>query len=167
MRYPFAGEGHYLGQFRELSLASEAYGDDYAYIADYVRAHVLIGLGVRVGEAVVISPLDARKDHEFVIVSPRPNADYVNAFHTVYRTYLDQLGVFCWSSASAWPPRMEDPRHALPVVTRIGSRGNCQAMMSDVSSLELYMFDNINTNPYATIKAFERTLDAIREKKWG
>ena len=41
---------------------------------------------------------------------------------------------------------------------RIGSRGNCQSLMSDVSALELYALNNVNTSPFQTIKAVKKVL---------
>merc|ERR1711860_414250 len=111
---------------------------------------------------VVLSPLDAHKDHELVIISEDMGNDFVNAVALVYETYKTKLGVFCFSSSYALPlteeQRKNEKYNSLPVMVKFGSRGNCQSVLSDVSSLELYALYNVNTNPYSTISAFHETL---------
>ncbi len=42
-------------------------------------------------------------------------------------------------------------------MSRIGSRGDCQSMVSDVSSLELYLMNSVNSDPFLTVAAFNST----------
>ena len=60
---------------------------------------------------------------------------------------MEELGVFCWSSGFAFPSLSSSISSLNASLVRIGSRGNCQSKVSDVSSLELYLFNNVNTNP--------------------
>ena len=41
---------------------------------------------------------------------------------------------------------------------KMGSRGNCQTMTSDVGAIELYSLYNVNSNPLATMKAFKKVM---------
>jgi len=65
--------------------------------------------------------------------------------HRVIEGYKNNLGVFCFSSAGAYPPFIDEfyssPSHespGLPAMFRIASRGVCTSVSSDVSSLELF-----------------------------
>jgi hypothetical protein len=56
-----------------------------------------------------------------------------------------------------WPASANDDLAML----RIGSRGNCQSSTSDASSLDLYMFSSIDTNPYVTMSSLRRRLSRM------
>ena len=58
-------------------------------------------------------------------------------------------------------PKTLKPAGSL-MFARVGSRGNCQSVESDVSSLELYLINHLSTDPYVTISALKRIL-----KKYG
>ena len=58
------------------------------------------------------------------------------------------------SSGMAWPSDND------LAMMRIGGRS-----INDVSSMELYMFSSISSNPYETIEAFKRAL--VSYTKWG
>ncbi len=83
------GEGQYLGEFWRLHRAAEDYGK--SYVKDFVQAHLDLGLGVIFGNVAIISPLDARKDHELMVVANDADcrelfsADWIKAVHAVIR----------------------------------------------------------------------------------
>ena len=67
------------------------------------------------------------------------------------------------------PPNSTKVKRTIPkkpagslMFARVGSRGNCQSVESDVSSLELYLINHLSTDPYVTISALKRVL-----KKYG
>lgn len=125
----------------------------HSYILDLIQSHFDLNLGVKVGSAYIMASLEAHKDHEVLIVGPDFGPDFVEAFHTVYLTFRDILGIYCFSSALVGPPLGSFPGQNLPAILKMGSRGNCQSSVNDVSSLELYMMYNVNTDPYQTIRA--------------
>ena len=154
-------EDHYLGQFRQIQMASDLYWNMHksSLLGDYVQIHMDLGLALKVGRAVILSPLDAHKDHELFIIAEEADDDWISAYYIAIQTLLFQLRIPCWSSGMAWPPVKDiKTNQGLPAVAKIGTRGNCQSMMSDVSSFELYMYYNVNTNPYATIRAVKEAL---------
>ena len=51
-----------------------------------------------------------------------------------------------------------DSSTRLPYFTRIGSRGNCAAAMSNSSAFDLYSIYNVNADPFATISAVRQAL---------
>ena len=167
----------------------------------------------------MISPLDARKDHELMVIGGIDNLEqWVKAVHAVFRfvrTAELELGVcvlliiffagggivsvvpglmsMIWecsvgarpTSFPAWIARtacrqlpgtdffgsftnsinsfcQRVVRILYMYLSRIGSRGDCQSMVSDVSSLELYLMNNVNTNPFRTVGAFNSTWRGAR-----
>ena len=147
----------YSGQFRAYQEARQSYGLAYPgadLTQDYINVHIALGLGLKIGRNAVLSPLDASKDHEIIILGPKVDLLFAEIVHAVHVTFVDELNVLCWSSAMSWPGPDQDRDFAQ---MRIGSRGNCLSSVSDVSSLELYMFNSVDTNPYETIDAFRKT----------
>eukprot|EP00094_Tigriopus_californicus_P010730 TCALIF_10349-PA protein Name:"Protein of unknown function" AED:0.08 eAED:0.05 QI:109/1/0.5/1/1/1/4/0/419 len=155
--HAFLGKRGYLGQFNLLAAASKGYEvqfPSHSFILDLIQSHFDLNLGVQVGSAYMIASMDAHKDHEILIVGPNFGPDFVEAFHTVYLAFRDVLGIYCFSSALVGPPLVASTESAsLPAMLKIGARGNCQSSVNDVSSLELYMLYNVNTDPYQTIRA--------------
>lgn len=128
-------------------------------MSDFIDSHIRAGLGLRIDpNTVILVPLDAHKDNEFLIISKNLDVGFKKAFHLVYRTYLDHLNVFCWSCGIVWPSMsVQSKEGGLPLMARIGGRGNCQSLMSDVSSLELYVMFNVNSNPFKAMQALQKT----------
>ena len=94
-----------------------------------------------------------------MLIAEEPDEDWLRGFYLIYQTFLLELKLFCWSAGFAWPKVSGDLQsNSLPAIVRIGSRGNCQSMVSDVSSLELYSVYNVNSNPFATMKAFMKVM---------
>lgn len=153
----FVGRGHSLGHFRAYQEARNLYARAYPgsdLTQDYINVHIALGLGIRVGANVILSPLDAVKDHEFVLLGPRIDESFAELLNAIINAFRDELEVLCWSSGMAWP---QDGDLAM---LRIGSRGsNCLSDVSDVSSLELYMFNSIDTDPLKSLAAFQRRFD--------
>ena len=71
------------------------------------------------------------------------------------------LGVYCRSLGMSWPPLSPNTSSSTlegSTILRIGSRGDCSSVASDVSALELYSFYVINVNPLHTIKSLKQTV---------
>ena len=89
------GRGTHLGQFAVLHGAAREYSqkeEGRHYLSDLVRGHMSLGLGVEVGGGVaVVAPLDARKDHELMVVGANDDSTtivtdrWIEAFHAVLR----------------------------------------------------------------------------------
>lgn len=80
-----------------------------------------------------------------MILAPQLNEDFVSLIYGVLQTYLNRLQVYCFSGGGVYPIIGEESTNlsGMPVILRIGSRGTCSAIASDVSSLELYTVCNI------------------------
>ena len=174
----FVGTNKYLGKMGHLHHVLSMYQDmtKRDYLKDYLNFHIALGLGLRYRTASIIIPLDSQKDHEFVIVGTKNLRDWIQLLYIVYRTYVEELQVYCFSSGMAWPTSIlfPDPQtlnrteqksfQNMPIkngslmYAKIGSRGNCQSVESDVSSLELYTINSLSTDPYVTFRALKKTL---------
>ena len=97
---------------------------------------------------MVLSPLDAVKDHELLLIGPLIDKDFVQLFYTMYLTLVEEFGAQAWSSAMSWKG---ESNYCDCNVLRIALRRN-----RDVTSMELFMFNSISSNPYETIDAFRR-----------
>ena len=169
----FLGNGKYLGKMGKLNHASLWYRskNNRDYLEDYINVHVALGLGIRYHSASIIVPIDSQKDNEFVIIGKTNLSDWIRAMYFIHRTYIEELKVYCFSSAMAWPTFiLSEDRNPLNtwstsssddgnlMFTRIGGRGNCQSVESDVSSLELYAINHLSSDPFITFQALKNTI---------
>ena len=143
------------------------------YIEDYVSAHVALGLGFHYHSATIIVPLDAQKDYEFVIIGTTNLRDWVRLLYLVHRTYIEELNLYCFSTGMAWPSsiltdiaekRIHVKSSGSLMFAKIGSRGNCQSVDSEISSLELYAINSLSSDLYNTMNAFKRTFQRYQTK---
>ena len=125
----------------------------------------------------ILVPLTSRKDHEFLVVY-RGHSPYVlgNILHTIIKTYTEHLSVLCWNMGVAWPPihtqpgggSIWEPRPpqakelTRPILLRIGSRGDCTSLRSDVSTRELYIFYGLNVDPYSSIQKLKHVISETK-----
>jgi len=139
-----------------------------------ILIHWALGLGLQFGGAVAIMPVFARKDHEYMILAPAVNQDFVTLLHAIIEGYKSSLGVYCFSSGGAYHYMGKGSGTGdnsylipgLPVMYRIGSRGTCTSLSSDVSSLELYTINNINSDISATYDSLKKSLaEFVQELK--
>ncbi|CAG7834303.1 unnamed protein product [Allacma fusca] len=148
----------YAGQFGVLQEGAMSYFKQYNRLlwSDILLIHWALGLVVPQKDAIAVVPITARKDHEYMIISQSLNTDVVVLLWRILQTYRNELGIYCFSSAASLPPR-SSVQGALPFIYRIGSRGDCTSLRSDVSSLELYTMNNINSNLAETLKFLQKT----------
>ena len=64
---------------------------------------------------------DAWKDHEFLIIGSEANDEWLELLHQVYRLFVEDLQVFCWSTGIALPP-LAGHQSPLGAIARISSR---------------------------------------------
>jgi len=171
----FLGRGGYLGKTRLLYEAAVAYKDalDRDYFVDYALAHSLFGLVFTLNRSLIIAPLTAQLDHEFVILDfpdqpdMRQNRfvsdDWVRGFHLAQRTLLDELGVLCFTSAMAWPSITKPRSHSDLAVGKIGSRGACDSPSSDMSSLNIYSATSLQSNLIENMQALKTTYKKLNQ----
>ena len=178
------GKGKYFGKMGRLSEVSRAYKKSTSrdYFDDYLNLHIALGLGIRYRTTGILVPIDAQKEHEFIVFGKSNLKDWIRAMYLVYRTYVEELSVYCFSSGMAWPTFVvshsdietdtKNPQNSSPsgakhndeeqdslMFARMGGRGNCQSVESDVSSLELYTINHLSSDPYITFKALRTIID--------
>ena len=76
------------------------------FIQDYINVHIALGLGLRIGPNVILTPLDAVKNHEFWILGPKVDTSFALALYAVHLTFIHELHVLCWSAGMTWVPFM-------------------------------------------------------------
>lgn len=90
------------------------------------------------------------REHEIIIFSSYPGTDLFRLFYYVIQTYYHKLERMCFSTGLAFPVLCSRGKSgSLPAIIRIGTRGQCNSLTSDVSSLELYVVCNILICPFA------------------
>jgi len=150
--------GHFETNLRE-AIAYETLTESGNYWKDMTELHVALGLGVQHGDATAIVPLTSHRDHEWMVVGEEMSSDFVSLLAAVLESHVEGLGVICRSLGMAFPPISPQGRESsLPVIARIGSRGDCTKTQSDVSSLDLYAFYSVNADPFDTVAALKDVL---------
>ena len=171
----FLGKGRYQGKMAKMEQAAQLYknANHRDYVEDYVNAHIALGLGFRYRSTSIIVPLDAQKDHEFIDIGTTSLRDWVRLLYLVHRTYIEELNIYCLSTGMAWPSsivtdviekRIHLKSTGSLMFAKIGSRGDCQSVDNDVSSLELYAINSLSSDLYNTMNAFRRTYQRYHTK---
>ncbi|KAK7861834.1 hypothetical protein R5R35_000594 [Gryllus longicercus] len=163
------GEGHYPGEFEDVINAVRAF--QHKHNAHYwdavVQVYETFDLALRYGNTIIISPLVPRREHELWLLSNEPSSEFFALLYNIIKMYQDKMEKYCFSLAGALPAlgeKVSDPEESLPSVVYIGTRGDCSSAVNDVSSLELYLFNNINTDPYKTIMTLREYLKTFPSK---
>ncbi|OXA59155.1 hypothetical protein Fcan01_04224 [Folsomia candida] len=164
------GVHQYSGAFEKLHAISQEYYAKHhrSYWTDLIKVHDALGLVVRFGDAVAMVPLFSRKDHEYMILAPQVDDTFATLIYTILEGYKNNLGVYCFSAGGAYPFLGDQTRNldaylqpGLPAIFRSGSRGLCTSVSSDVSSLELYTVNNINSDISVTLNALKKSIETF------
>ncbi|KDR16481.1 uncharacterized protein LOC110832564 [Zootermopsis nevadensis] len=152
----------YLSHMGIQHKAAISYKDenDSEYWNDLIELHHALGLSVMLGDAVAISPLTPVREHEIIILSTYPGTDLFRLFYYVIQTYYHKLERMCFSTGLGFPV-MRPSITTLPAIIRIGTRGQCNSHTNDVSSLELYMMQNVHVDPYIIIRDLQETVEKL------
>ena len=95
---------------------------DSDHYSEVSRGSVNEPLAAHSSHANLMKYSDGWKDHEFVIIADDLNDDFVDLFFDVYRVYVEELSVFCWSSGIALPSLSNVNKSNIGAVARISSR---------------------------------------------
>ncbi|PSN58498.1 hypothetical protein C0J52_00771 [Blattella germanica] len=157
---------NYLSHMKVQSKASSDYKDenDSEYWNDFIEIHHALGLTVRFGDAIAVSPLTPVREHEVMIFSNQPSTDLFRLYYYVIQAYYQKVRRMCFSTGIAFPTMCPgNNKDSLPAMVRIGTRGQCNSYTNDVSSLELYLMQNVHMDPYVIIKYLQTTVDKLKE----
>ena len=167
----FIGTGYYPGKFGEISDARKRYNSATggSYLQDIVDVHIALGLGFKHKSAAVIVPINPTKDREVWVVGKDDIFDWSWLYYIAFRSYIEELGVYCFSQGMALPTStiMSSPllgESGELMIVKMGARGDCTSPYNDVSSLELYTINSISTDYYETIAAIVKTYERYRGK---
>jgi hypothetical protein len=79
---------------------------------------------------------DAWKEHEFLIIGTEASDEWLELFYQVYRLFVEDFKVFCWSTGIVLPP-MANLQSPLGAVARISSRYAFPKLIFAVTPKEL------------------------------
>lgn len=103
-----------------------------------------------------------------MILAPQVDDTFATLIYTILEGYKNNLGVYCFSAGGAYPFLGDQTRNldaylqpGLPAIFRSGSRGLCTSVSSDVSSLELYTVNNINSDISVTLNALKKSIETF------
>ena len=159
------GKGRYPGKWGLMDQAKTRYHTDTGgrdYLQDIVDLHVSVGLGMRYKSAAVIVTINPVKDREIWVIGTDNLSDWTCLHFLAYRTFIEELEVYCFSQSMAIPSSEVTgwKKHGVSgdlMVAKIGARGDCTSSFNDVSALELYSINSIAMDYYETMRAFEKT----------
>lgn len=157
------GRGFYPGKWGHLDSVRMSYTADTNrdYLKDLITLHMSLGLGLKFKDAAVIVPIDPIRNREIWVIGSKNLDNWMWLLYVAYRTYIDELDVYCSSQSVALPTSVmtntKVGKGGELMVGKLGARGDCMSCYSDVSSLELYSFNSISTDYYETMAAFRKT----------
>ncbi|KAF6016801.1 hypothetical protein EB796_024885 [Bugula neritina] len=160
---------HYPGNLENWRRAAFDYHRDHGrnFFTDFISVHDMLGLTVRHGSAVAIATLvNSKKENEVVVMAKEMNKDYLQLLYAVLRSYIDDMQLYSFCLSMALTPFADDPStdryytpvKALPVFTRVVTRGKLSDTRSDISSLELFTFSNVNSDPFSLIQRIQESV---------
>ncbi|XP_066993268.2 uncharacterized protein [Anabrus simplex] len=162
------GTNGYPGQFGDLfSMTKNFRSKEHSYYwTSVIKMHEALGLVLRFNKVVALAPLVPHRSHELWLISNEPCKELFQLLYYTVKMYQSGLSQFCFSMGGALPvPNQEfDPEKSLPSVIQIGTRGDCSSSVNDISSVELYLFNNVNTDPYMTISKLHQYVEMLSSK---
>jgi hypothetical protein len=135
--------------------------------SDVAEVHERLGLGFRLGSAILLSHVCPIKERELIVIGPSATAPEFGELLAIGLMSLrDDIGTRAFSLAvtfeaipdfSGWPINY-------PAIARVVDRGSPIDLRSDVGAMEFYGANNVGADPFQ-IAPFLR--DRVRDRKAG
>ncbi|KJE91100.1 hypothetical protein CAOG_002288 [Capsaspora owczarzaki ATCC 30864] len=169
----------YYGRFQELANTLELYNIisrnspesfSHNYFTDLAAVHTALGLGVRLGSAVLLVSLTPTKEAEVMLLAPEPNIDLFRLTYYTLRAFIDDLANPALSIAMSFAPLGDEPDangqaqgtsgplQSFPAIVRIIERGHPAGPRSDVSAMELFGAPNISTDVFYLMAQLRKSI---------
>ena len=146
---------HYIqveGLRKSALLYQERYGSNY--FDDLFTVHEALGLGWKSGDTKMMVYLTALKQNEVMILSPGMAPSLTENIYRVLSCFRDKLGVKSFNVGIVFPPLGDGAGwEGFPVIARIVDRGNTNNISSDISAMEFYGANVVNSDPFETMGA--------------
>jgi hypothetical protein len=120
------------------------------YFSDLIDVHTALGLEQSVGGAHILVNLAPTKEKELLVVSERPDSDFLRAVYLALDTLVNRLGVVSFSLAFYWPPidSVAEDWSGFPTIVRIVDRGDIYNRTADMGSAELFAISVVSSDPF-------------------
>ncbi|MEM8533170.1 MAG: hypothetical protein AAGF95_20160 [Chloroflexota bacterium] len=160
------GKGMHYARIEQWRRVAVAYRAEYGanYFADLVRVHTALGLQLPTSAAtrafVHLTPLRQRevvlladmpphpmREHQPLI---QPPSGFVDTLYQTLRGLIEEQGMRTFNVAIALPPLIPtaDDWRDVPLIARIGDRGDPLTTRSDMGALEIYAMGCIVIDPF-------------------
>jgi hypothetical protein len=124
------------------------------YFEDLFAVHEALGLGWKSGDTRVMVYLTAFKQNEVMILAPELTPSLTENIYNVLSCFRDKLNVRSFNVGIVFPPLGDRAGwEGFPVVARMVDRGDIENMSSDISAMEFYGANVVNSDPWETARA--------------
>ncbi|NOK61491.1 MAG: hypothetical protein GFH27_549311n102 [Chloroflexi bacterium AL-W] len=168
------GKGMHYARIEQWRRVATAYRAEYGvnYFDDLVKVHAALGLQLPTIEAtrsfVHLTPLRQRevvlladmpphptRDHQSLI---QPPSGFADMLYQVIRGLIEEQGMRTFNVAIAPPPlaQIDDDWCDVPLIARIGDRGDPLTTRGDIGALELYAMGCIVVDPFDVAPVLQR-----------
>jgi len=160
------GRGMHYAKIELWRRAAEQYraATGAGYFDDFIRLHVGLGLGLPLdGATRAAAHLIPARNREIVFTLSAkanagglPNLDgLADALAIVLRRLIDDMGMRAFNLAIALPPigPSEEDWSEMPIIARIGDRGDPLTNRNDVGAMELFAAGCITADPFEVAAA--------------
>jgi galactose-1-phosphate uridylyltransferase len=152
--------GMHYAKFETWRRAAEHYRatSGASYFADFLALHTALDLAIPLGNAThAVAHITPMRNREIVFTHPAvgtgglPNlGELADALAVVLRRLIDNLGTRTFNLAIALPPigPAEENWSEMPIIARIGDRGDPLTNRNDVGAMELFAAGCITADPF-------------------
>jgi len=149
------GRGSHYVKVESLRKSALLYEEQYGsnYFDDLFAAHEALGLGWKTGDVRTMVYLTALKQNEVMILSQGLTPSLAENIYRVLSCFRDKLDVKSFNLGIAFPPFGDRIGwEGFPVISRMVDRGNTDNISSDISAMEFYGANVVNSDPWETAK---------------
>jgi hypothetical protein len=150
------GRGSHYVKVEHLRRSALRYEEQYGsnYFEDLFLVHEALGLGWKSSDTRVMVYLTAFKQNEVMIWAPELTPSLTENIYSVLSCFQDKLNVKSFNVGIVFPPLGEKVGwEGFPVITRMVDRGDIENISSDISAMEFYGANVVNSDPWETAGA--------------
>ena len=152
------GRGSHYARVEHLRAAALEYEEKFGanYFEDLFRAHEALGLAWKSGDVKTMVYLTAIKQNEVMVLSPALTKPFTNAIYGVLESFRDKLNVKSFNVGIVFPALGDSAGwEGFPLVARMVDRGDTGNASSDLSAMEFYAANVVNSDPWQTAEAIK------------
>ena len=150
------GRGSHYVKVEHLRRSALRYEEQFGsnYFEDLFMVHEALGLGWQSGDTRLMVYLTAFKQNEVMILAPELTPSLTENIYSVLSCFQDKLNVKSFNVGIVFPPLGDRAGwEGFPVIARMVDRGDIENMSSDISAMEFYGANVVNSDPWETAEA--------------